>query len=271
MSRFAGSIVVVTGAAAGIGRALAIEAAARGGNVVAIDIDDTSDTVDTIRSAGGTARGATCDVRDEVTMGRLGHDVCGEDRPVGIVCANAGVGVGGTVADTPIDEVRRVLDINVMGVFNTVQAFLPGLRRGRTAGNPAAVLITGSEHSLGVPPHVPAMTAYTTSKHALLGMAACMRRDLASDDIGVSLLCPGYVRTERVRAHAEASAAFADVIAQYGQDADMVASLAFNGVERGAFLIPTNPASHEFAVAFHRELIGAIATVAPCRHADGSA
>ncbi len=261
MSDWSGAVVVVTGAATGVGRALAREAAARGADVVALDIGDTAETVELIAAAGGRARGARADVRDPAAMRAVADEICGQDSRVDLVCANAGVGAGGTVDSIASDDFRALLEVNVLGVFHTAQAFLPALRRSRSAGRDAAVLVTGSEHSLGVPPHVPAMTAYTTSKHALLGLAAAMRRDLAGDGIGVSLLCPGYVRTERLRGYAAATPDMARVLDTYGQDGEVVAQRALDGVAVGSFLIPTNPVSREFVLDFHRDVLDAMEKV----------
>jgi NAD(P)-dependent dehydrogenase (short-subunit alcohol dehydrogenase family) len=253
-----GDVVVVTGAATGVGRALAREAAGRGAEVVAIDVNDPAETVEIISSSGGRARGAIGDVRDETAMQALATEICGNDGMVNLVCANAGGGAGGTVDAVSSDDFRSTLDLNVMGALHTVHAFLPALRRPRPSGRTSAVLLTGSEHSLGVPPHVPPMTAYTTAKHALLGLAACMRRDLAADGISVSILCPGYVRTERLRAYAESSGVMAETLATYGQDGEVVARRAFDGVASGRFAIPTNPLSRDFVVALHEEILHAM-------------
>jgi NAD(P)-dependent dehydrogenase (short-subunit alcohol dehydrogenase family) len=262
VTSLAGAVAVVTGAATGVGRALAREAAARGADVVAVDVDDTSETTSMITNGGGRARGATCDVSDESAVQALAEDLCGESGVVNIVCANAGIGVGGTVETIGSDDLRRILDVNVLGVFHTVRAFLPALRRAQSAGGVASVLITGSEHSLGVPPYVSPMTAYTTSKHALLGLAACMRRDLTPDGIDVVLLCPSYVRTERLQRYADAAPAIAETLEVYGQDGDDVARRAFDALGQGALVAPTNPVSRDFVVEFHREVIDAMERVA---------
>ncbi|ONH27978.1 SDR family NAD(P)-dependent oxidoreductase [Pseudofrankia asymbiotica] len=254
----AGGRAVVTGAATGIGRALALEIAARGAEVVVIDVDSPDETVALVRAAGGVARGATADVRDAAALGAVAADLLGPDGTVDLVCANAGIGASGTVDTLTGDGLRDVLDVNVVGTLHTIQAFLPALRRARAAGRAASVLVTGSEHSLGVPPYVPPMTAYTVSKHALLGLAACLRRDLADDRIGVSLLCPSYVRTERLRAYAAAQPAIAEVLATYGQDGDVIARRALDGIASGAFVIPTNRVSHDFVVDLHHEVIAAL-------------
>ena len=175
-----------------------------------------------------------------------------------IVCANAGIGSSGTIDSLSSDHFREIFDVNFFGVLNTIQAFLPALRRARAAGGISAVLVTGSEHSLGVPPYVPPMTAYTASKHALLGLAAAARRDLADDGISVAILCPSYVRTERLRELTASVPALAETLERYGQDAEDVARRAFDGVERGTFVIPTNTVSYEFVVGSHHEVIEAM-------------
>jgi NAD(P)-dependent dehydrogenase (short-subunit alcohol dehydrogenase family) len=255
MRRLLGARVVVSGAATGVGRALALEAAARGADVVAIDVHDTSETIEIISAAGGSARGATGDVRDYAAMQSVAVEICGDDGAVDVVCANAGVGGGGSLDDLTSEGLREILEVNVLGAFHTVHAFLPALRRARAAGGKPSVLITGSEHSLGVPPYIAPMTAYTTSKHALLGLAACIRRDLAGEGITASLLCPSYVRTERLRSYAGSAPALANVLDTYGQDGDAVARLAFDGLASGSFVIPTNPVSREFVIDFHRDIV----------------
>jgi NAD(P)-dependent dehydrogenase (short-subunit alcohol dehydrogenase family) len=251
-----GRRVVVTGGATGVGRALALEAARRGAYVVAADLDDAGATVELITGGGGSAEAGHCDVTDPLSMTALAEAV----GPIDVVCANAGTGGGGTIDALTADELRRILDVNVVGVFNTVKAFLPKLRTAG-AGRSSAVLITGSEHSLGVPPYVAPMTAYTTSKHALLGLAGCFRRDLAADGISVTIACPSYVRTERLVTYAESVPAVAEALATYGQDADETARRAFDGLASGAFVVATSPVMAEFVTEIHQEIIIAVTDV----------
>ncbi|MET0781145.1 MAG: hypothetical protein ABWZ16_06475, partial [Microbacterium sp.] len=92
----------------------------------------------------------------------------------------------------------------------------------------------------------------------LLGLAAAARRDLAADGIGISILCPSYVATERLQAAAEAMPAMREVLEMYAQGADEVARLAFDGLASGAFVIPTNQVSSEFVIDFHSSVIAAM-------------
>ena len=259
MAELVDAVVVVTGGASGVGRALAREAARRGADVVVVDVEDTAETTELIAAAGGRARGLRGDVRDLDELRALAAEI----GRVDVVCPNAGTGVSADVDHTTTEDFRRILDVNVVGVFHTVQAFLPALRHTRSAGRPAAVLITGSEHSLGVPWHVQAQTAYTTSKHALLGFAACLRRDLADDGIAVSLLCPGFVRTEKLLGYATARADVAEMLEKYGQDSDEVARLALDGLADAPLVIPTNPVTRDFALDFHRDVIDAVEKALP--------
>src|SRR5437773_464511 len=96
MSELSDAVVVVTGAATGVGRGLAREAAARGADVVVVDVNDTSETTELITAAGGRVRGVQADVCDPDGMRALAAEV----GVVNIVCANAGTGASGTVDET---------------------------------------------------------------------------------------------------------------------------------------------------------------------------
>lgn len=249
------AVAVVTGGAAGIGRALALEAAARGAAVLIGDVQDAQATVNEITAVGGKAEWRPCDMTSYEDVVGLAAYAVQRFGGVNVLCNNAGRGVPGALHATDPTAARQVLDLNVLGLFHGIHAFTPHLQAAANAGRPALILNTGSEHSLGAPPHVAAMSVYTASKFAALGLTETAARDLAPLGIKVSLLAPGWVRTERVSALIGASAEAAARIEPYAQDAADVAAKAFDGLAAGHLVIATNPASREFAMAHARQLM----------------
>jgi len=112
----------------------------------------------------------------------------------------------------------------------------------------------GSEHSLGVPPHVAPASPYTVSKYTMLAFTDVARRDLAGTGVGVSLFAPGWVFTPRVRQIAEQSEAFAATVLPYAQLPAYVARRAFDGLLRNEYIIFPNPKSAPFAIE-HAEAV----------------
>jgi NAD(P)-dependent dehydrogenase (short-subunit alcohol dehydrogenase family) len=186
---------VVTGAASGIGAALARRLAADGARVLVGDIDlsGAQATVDAIREAGGDALAAFADHADPASIAAFA-DLAFHDLPaIDLVIANAGVGAGGPLYSTPQRNVDWVLAVNVNGPIAMAQGFCPRLI---AAGRPARFALTASEHALGLPLRGGQASIYTVSKHAALGVAETLRRDLAGTPVRVSVICPGMVVSE---------------------------------------------------------------------------
>lgn len=250
---FAGLRVVVTGGGSGIGRALCEALAERGARVAVADL-----LVETARdvasSIGNEAKAYACDVSDREQVLALAEAVAADFGGVDMVFANAGVALGGKLCDTDPREFAWLFDVNVGGVFHTAQAFVPMLRTSAAEGHPARFVITGSENSVGLPLTAPT-SAYTATKHAVLGMADALRRDLADDKVAVSIICPGVVATRvwdarraRPDRYGGASAMPADyaahaekAMAQHGMRAEETVAQVIAAVERGDYLIITDP------------------------------
>lgn len=256
------AVVIVTGAATGVGRALAREAARRGARVVAADIHDAAETVQLVKTTGGEALACVCDVTDQAAVQNLIAFTLAHYGQINMICANAGSSFGGGTLDkVTVDDMRRTFELSVFSVLNTVQAALPHLKKSAEDKQAAVILITGSEHSLSAPTTAPPLISYTSAKHALVGFVACARRDLAGTGVQVHLLCPGWVRTENLQGYASQNAVVAQALSRFGQDVDEVARAAFAGVDANALIIPTNPASRSDGVNAHTEILNAVSAL----------
>ena len=194
---FKGGVAVVTGAGSGLGRAMAERFAGAGMTIVALDIDEAraNETAQSIRDAGGSAIALRVDVADRASL-EAAAAAAQEFGGCTVLCANVGVQQFGAADKLTEQDWRWVLDVNVMGVIHTVNAFLPLLRQ---ATGHRHIVVTASSASLT--PGV-RMGAYTTSKYAVMGYAETLRMELAEEDIGVSILLPSGMITR----HLESSA-----------------------------------------------------------------
>jgi short-subunit dehydrogenase len=182
------SLAVITGAGAGIGRALALEGASRGFSILGIEADQVrAEALDTVLGTSG--RCLTGDVRRIEDLETIAQ-VCG-DAPISLVFANAGVLRAGKPWEQRPADRDLVLDVNVKGVLNTLQAFAPRLFAQSTA---SAVVFTASLASFAAPA---GLDAYAASKHAVLAIAAGFAGETRSRHPHVRsvLLCPGAVHT----------------------------------------------------------------------------
>lgn len=250
-------VAVVTGGASGIGKAL-VSALIQRGTAVAIADVDLQQASALADSLGGLARAYRCDVTERSQLDALAQDVLKDFGKINLVFANAGVAIAGSLLSTATTEFDWLLDVNVRGVFNTIQIFAPLLVQSAEQGEPAHFVITGSENSLGIP-NTGASSAYTMTKHASLALADTLRRDLAETAVKVSIFCPGVVDTKLYDARRtrqdryggrsdmpkefveRASAAMAQ-----GQSPDVTAELCLIGVVNDEFLIITDPAIRDF-------------------------
>jgi NAD(P)-dependent dehydrogenase (short-subunit alcohol dehydrogenase family) len=252
------AVVVVTGGATGIGLALAREAVRRGAQVMIIDVNDAEETVAALRHVGGTVESTIADVSDVADVQRAASETIDRFGGVNIVCNNAGTAAFGPLHEVDPDDATRVLRINVEGAFHVIHTFAPALLKAAVLGGPAYLLNTGSEHSLGVPPHVEPISIYTVTKYAVLGLTMTAHRDLGPAGIGVSMLAPGWTLTENVRGFVEADPKAAAAIMPYAQEPAEVALQAFDGLLAGTRVIATNPHSRAFALEHAHSLISDI-------------
>ncbi|TXS55927.1 SDR family oxidoreductase [Streptomyces sp. t39] len=190
--RFGGQLVLVTGAASGIGRATALAFAGAGARVVVVDRDaeGAARTAESARAAGAAGAWAEAvDVADEQAMEKLAERVTAEHGVVDVLVNNAGVGLAGSFLDTGTEDWRQVLDVNLWGVIHGCRLFG---RRMAERGQGGHIVNTASAAAF-----LPSRTlpAYSTSKASVLMLSECLRAELAGRGIGVSAICPGIVDT----------------------------------------------------------------------------
>ena len=177
---FDGLTAVVTGGASGIGAATAALFTARGARVAVLDLDP--------RGVPGPLLGVRADVTDGDSVTDAVDEVLAAFGGIDILVNNAGVGAAGTVEANDLDEWRRVLNVNLLGLVRTTRAALPALRR---AGSAAVVNVCSIVATAGLPDRA----LYSASKGAVLSLTRAMAADHVSEGIRVNCVCPGTVDT----------------------------------------------------------------------------
>jgi NAD(P)-dependent dehydrogenase (short-subunit alcohol dehydrogenase family) len=181
---------IVTGGASGIGQALARELAKRGCEVVLADrqIQLAGEVASGIRASGGKASALEIDVTDYAAVERLVLETTERTGRLDYIVNNAGIGIGGNVRDYTIQDWNQIVDVNLRGVINGVQAAYPIMIK-QGFGH-----IVNTASMAGLIPS-PAVVAYSTTKHAVVGLSKSLRAEAASVGVYVSVLCPGVIRT----------------------------------------------------------------------------
>jgi NADP-dependent 3-hydroxy acid dehydrogenase YdfG len=184
-------VVVITGASAGIGRATALRLARDGARVVASGRrgDRLRALVDQIEAAGGQALAVVADVTREADMQRLVREAVERFGRLDVMICNAGFGVEGSLNDVADEHMRRLLDVNYLGTFYAARAALQIFRQ-QDGGH--LLFVSSIVGKRGVPQ----MGAYAATKFAQVGLAECLRAELAGSPIHLSVVFPISTDTE---------------------------------------------------------------------------
>jgi NAD(P)-dependent dehydrogenase (short-subunit alcohol dehydrogenase family) len=251
MDQLQGKVAVVTGAASGIGRALAERFGAEGMKVVLADIDgDGLDVaVQSLLEAGVAAVGHVTDVSDGDDIEDLAAATLDTFGAVHVVCNNAGIGGGGVVAGFDVESWRRVIEVDLWSVLHGMRVFLPILME-QGEGH---VVNTASVAGLFAPPF---MGPYTVSKFGVVAISESAFRELEmfAPGVGISVLCPGWVKTNIAGALSTGEAAdnpmaqmMADALRQYietGMAPSEVAAEVVDAIRARRFYILTHDTSN---------------------------
>jgi NAD(P)-dependent dehydrogenase (short-subunit alcohol dehydrogenase family) len=187
---FGGATAIVTGGASGIGRALAEELAKCDCEVVLADlqIELAEEVASEICLSGGKTKAMKIDVTDFSAMEQLVQETVSRTGRLDFIFNNAGIAIGGLVNRLGIEDWNQIVDVNLRGVINGIQATYPIMMK-QGFGH---IVNTASMAGLVVGP---GNVAYTTTKYAVVGLSKSLRAEAAQMGIRVSVLCPGVIRT----------------------------------------------------------------------------
>jgi 3-hydroxybutyrate dehydrogenase len=193
MPRFSDKVAIITGAASGIGKEIALRFAAEGGVPVIADVNfDAADaTAREIKVQGGVSFAVAMDVADETAVERGIADTMAKYGRIDVLVSNAGIQIVKPIVDFPFADWKRLLAIHLDGAFLTTKACLKHMYAARCG----SIVYMGSVHSkeasvLKAP--------YVTAKHGLLGLCRVVAKEGAKYNVRANVVCPGFVRTPLV-------------------------------------------------------------------------
>ncbi len=190
-----GRVAIVTGAASGIGKAIATTLARAGAAVAIADLDlnGARAVAGDIELEGGRAMGVKMDVADEAGVDRNFEAIAAKYGSIDILISNAGIQIVNPIVDFSFADWRKILAVHLDGAFLTTRAALRHMVRHEARGG--VVIYTGSVHS-----HEgsPLKSAYVAAKHGLLGLARVVAKEGAAHNVRAHVVCPGFVRTPLV-------------------------------------------------------------------------
>jgi NAD(P)-dependent dehydrogenase (short-subunit alcohol dehydrogenase family) len=242
MKDFRNRLVLVTGGNSGIGEALALAFARAGARLIlsARDAGRLEAVRQRCAELGAEAEAFAADVTDEKQVQALADWVHARHTALDVLVNNAGVVMGGLLTDVEPADWRRLHEINVMGVVHGCRAFLPRMIKRGQGGQ--VVNMASASGFIGTP----GMGTYCASKFALVGLSESLRAELKRSGIGVSVICPSYVKTpiagkvklvgaldnDRARARIERE------FAQNSVTPEEVAMRTLRAIRRNQFMVP---------------------------------
>ncbi|MEE8463312.1 MAG: SDR family oxidoreductase [Gammaproteobacteria bacterium] len=226
--------VLITGAASGLGKSLALRFAADGWRVAVCDLDEDrlSQTAEEIDRAGGTCMHLRADVTSEQDIEQLAESVSDHWGGLDVLVNNAGIAIAGRTDETSMEEWRRIFEVNFFGVLRTTQAMLPLIAQGGHIINVASFAGIAA---------APGLAAYNTTKAAVISFSESLRAELVDREIGVSVACPAFFKTRLMETsgapHDKTRAMVERVMERSKITADDVAEQVFASVRTRQFML----------------------------------
>lgn len=241
-TRFTGATAVITGAGSGIGRATAVLAAAKGARLILTDVNAEGLAGTVALVPDQVVHHEAFDISDEDAVMAFAHRAL-THGPVDIVMNVAGISTWGRIQDLSSQHWRDCVEIDLMGPIHIMSAFVPAMIAAGRGGH--VVNVSSAAGLFGLPVHAP----YSAAKFGLRGVSEVLRFDLEQHDIGVTLVCPGAVKTPLVgsvtivgvdRNHPK----IVKTIGEFERHAvtpESAAASMIRGVEKGKYLVFTSP------------------------------
>jgi len=200
MGRLENRVAVVTGGAAGLGRAAALRLASEGARIEILDVKDATPVCEEVRAAGGTANCEQCDVTDEAQVQRAAEAVEKRNGRIDILVNNAGILSGRKPWHTLTkEEVNQFVQVNYVGYFVVTKAFYPLIKKSQHG---RVIMVASRTYFLANPGQM----AYVASKGAVMGMTRVLARELGEESITVNAVMPGMVATPGTEEHSQEEA-----------------------------------------------------------------
>ena len=187
-------VCIVTGAASGIGKEIALTFAREGGKVAIADMNKSAaqEAADEIDRAGGIAMAVAMDVTSEDQVNAAVAEVVAAWGTVDVLVSNAGIQIVHPVEEFPFADWKKMLAIHLDGAFLTTKAVVPYMQK---SGNGGSIIYMGSVHSKEASV---LKSAYVTAKHGLIGLCKTVAKEGGKHKIRANVICPGFVRTPLV-------------------------------------------------------------------------
>jgi 3-hydroxybutyrate dehydrogenase len=187
-------VCIVTGAASGIGKAIAHAYAREGGKVAIADMNKAAAqaAADEIKASGGSAMAVAMDVTDEAQVNAAVAEVVAAWGGVDVLVSNAGIQIVHPIEEFPFADWKKMLAIHLDGAFLTTKACMPHMQ---SSGRGGSIIYMGSVHSKEASV---LKSAYVTAKHGLLGLAKTVAKEGGPKGVRANVICPGFVRTPLV-------------------------------------------------------------------------
>lgn len=237
-------LAFITGGANGIGKSLAGQLAAAGSKVIVTDVDvkGAEDVAGEIRSKGGQAASYPLDVTDRDAVMALAEEVHESHGVVDFLFNNAGIGMSGDFLSIPAEAWKKIFDINVMGIVNCSQAFVPAMIKRSKGGH----VINTASASGYAPTYF--MAPYVATKFAAMGISGAQRLEWENFGIRVTAVCPGIINTNVVKnmlvygvmAKKGVKEKVQKLYVNRGYSADKVAQVVLNKLPKTPYILPVS-------------------------------